>query len=484
MPTTIHTLKPCIAALILLLLVGCTGTPPAAPGPWPTPLPAPKPYPTIPPKRWWGGSARLTTLHLPGRVYQLALAVHPTENWPVIGAMHRFNLVTDPIQFFVAVFDPETASWSPLQQVDVGTARGASGPFGSIAVVVSGNREVHAIYGMAGDGEAGLYDTVSRDFGRTWSAPQQIATNCWDVSDAAGTVDGQIVVLGHCYHETGSGDPIPDTTLIVRRADGTWLAPQTTGVPGWFGAIALAGDGRDALATAWVTAKGAGQNEQIIYLISKYLINERDGWSVRTRQVEAAGIPSGEMGDSHWHPRHLTFTRIFPNGQATTGIVFVWSGQYRASAYALVSLDGGLTWGDVEPIVWQPGEDRVSGHYTQYVTPAYDPAADRLVAIWTCCGDSGHDEPSTHYASWSVPGSGNWQPAQGPGSYTPRIPLITGARQSGPIASEMAPGARMTWLAWVERARQVEVRTLDLNTIIPPGEYPPATPQPTMRGLP
>src|SRR5207249_9727838 len=137
-----------------------------------------------------------------------------------------------------------------------------------------------------------------------------------------------------------------------RTADGTWLPPDPTDIPGWFGAVAIAGDGRDALATAFVTAKGIGVNEQIVYLISKYLVNQGAPWQVRTIAVAPPGVPNGEAGESHWHPRAFAFSRPYPDGTIRTGLIFTWSGQYRASAYALISLDGGLTFGPIAPIVY------------------------------------------------------------------------------------------------------------------------------------
>ena len=93
---------------------------PAAPGatliPWPTPVPNPPPYPTMEPRRWVSGSDRLMTMHLPGSVYALDLAVHPTEGWPVVGVTQRSWGM--PIQAFVRIYDPRTQDWGVARQVD------------------------------------------------------------------------------------------------------------------------------------------------------------------------------------------------------------------------------------------------------------------------------------------------------------------------------------------------------------------------------
>lgn len=39
-----------------------------------------------------------------------------------------------------------------------------------------------------------------------------------------------------------------------------------------------------------------------------------------------------------------------------------------------------------------------------------------------------------------------------------------------------AHNSRFIWITWVERQKQVEVRSLDLNTVIPISAYPTATP--------
>src|SRR5262249_54931044 len=153
----------------------------------------------------------------------------------------------------------------------------------------------------------------------------------------------------------------PHATQIVRTADGSWLPPEATDVPGWFGAVAIAGDGRDALATAFVTAKGRGEHEQVMYVLSKYLVNRDAPWEVRQFPIAPLGVPAGEAGESHWHLRALAFSRPQADGSARTGLILTWSGQYRASVYALVSLDGGLAFGLVIPVVYSPGHVQETG---------------------------------------------------------------------------------------------------------------------------
>jgi hypothetical protein len=168
----------------------------------------------------------------------------------------------------------------------------------------------------------------------------------------------------------------------------------------------------------------------------------------------------------------MTFARVLPGQAPQPGITFMFSGRYRASAYALTSLDGGHSWGNVEVIAYHPGNSQETGQELAFVTPGYDPAADRLLALWVCC----NKDAATHYASWSIPGSGVWQPDQGPANYSTAVPVILGSRAADMTVSAQAANGRVTWLAWIEQDKQIEVRSLNLNQIVPVGEYPTPAP--------
>jgi hypothetical protein len=139
----------------------------------------------------------------------------------------------------------------------------------------------------------------------------------------------------------------------------------------------------------------------------------------------------------------------------------------RPGLFAMTSLDAGRSWGEVEAIHTPPADQA-----TLFAPLAYDPVADRLVAIWTCCADARWDVvPSTHYARWSVPDSGVWLPAA---SNDP--PLALGSRVAAQTVAAQPANSRRTWLAWVEQQQRIEVRSLALNQLIPVDQYPAATP--------
>jgi hypothetical protein len=264
-----------------------------------------------------------TTFRLPGRAYQLDIAVHPTENWPAVAMMQAFNLTTDPMAVYVRVFNPLSRRWGVAQQVDTGESSAGHDRFGAIVVGITGDRAVHAVWGASDDALHSLWTSSSTDYGATWSPPRRLADFCWFPDDMATTPDGQIVVAASCYTRSGSAAPVPRTTLLVRRADGVWLPPAQLDLAGWFGSVVIAGDGRDGLATALVTAHGVDQDIQLLYLVSKFLINS-GGWTVATRHMAPAGIPAGEAGNYSCNLRGLAFTYFTPDAQPHTGLVFMW----------------------------------------------------------------------------------------------------------------------------------------------------------------
>jgi hypothetical protein len=348
-------------------------------------------------------------------------------------------------------------------------------------VGITGDDTVHVVWGGSDEGSAGLWTSQSTDYGETWSAPLRIATSCYFANAMATTASGWIVVQATCF-TGGRADPQPDSTLIVRREDGTWLPPSSTGVPGWFGTVKIAGDGPDALATALITSHGAGQDTHVAYLIRKYLRNA-GGWEVTTRRIAPLGIAEAEAGEYHFNLQSLAYPRHYGDGTVRTGITFMWSGRRRASAYALSSFDGGRSWGEVEPIVSYEGNSEETGRRIEHVVPAYDVVADRLLAIWVCCGDPREHQSATHYASWSVPGSGVWHAslqakADDPPDLAPDQPvqLALGGRSVSDMAATLASNSRKTWIGWIEDRQEIKVRSFELNQMIPVDQYPTPTP--------
>jgi hypothetical protein len=312
----------------------------------------------------------------------------------------------------------------------------------------------------------------------TWSAPQAIADNCWAADDMATSAGGWIVVTANCYTPRSGGDATPQATLIVRRPDGIWEAPVRLDIPDWYGAegvVAVVGDGDNARAVVLRFGLLDRPNAQV-YLVSKRLADS-GGWEIVARDI----IPPSDLsGAHHLHAAGLAFPRALPDGSVRWGVTFTWVGDSVTGAWALTSLDGGLSWGSAEPIVFHPGASLGRGFTVGWAVPSYDPAADRLIAIWTCCAEATYTSaPSTHYASWSVPGSGVWFPNQLPGSSDPLIPVVLGSRSAWTTASAQGINARVVWVAWVEQGNQIHARTLNLNQIIPADAYPTPTVPPT-----
>lgn len=450
--------------LLSLALAACGMQPPAAEQP-PTPLPAPPPYPTMEPRRWLGGSDPQAVFQLPGTTFDLHLAVHPTQGWPAVAIVQRFSESREPIQAFVRVLNPRTRVWSAAQQVDIGASSNGMDRFGSALVGITGDGQVHAVWGSS-DAEGGLWTSTSADYGASWSPPRRLLTNCWAALDMATTPSGQIVILASCYTTPDR----PHTTVLIRDGGGTWLPPQTVALEAWSGAIAVAGDRQDLRMTALIMPLNAA-DRSTGYLLGKYLADPGP-WQVRPLRLSTTG--AGDADTVRIRARHLSFTRPLPNNQVSTGLSFTWSEAERAHAYAITSLDGGLSFGPATPIAIDDSlAGTGAGAPAVFAAPAYDPVADRLAAIWICCRDATSARvPATHYASWSEPGRTSWSPAPG----AARTPTIIGSRSSHHLASAQAPMSRWVWLAWVEGANEITVRSYDLNKIIPVEQYPTATP--------
>lgn len=398
----------------------CPPAPGATQVPWPTPVPNPPPYPTMEPRPWQGGSDQQTTLFLPSNVLTIDLATHPTESWAAVGAVvwsgHR-----DPERAFVSVYHPQSRVWSPTHQVDIGPAQ--LGRYSrTVAVAISGDRTVHAVWGMSdpdfrdNDPPSGIWAGSSANFGTSWSPPQRIASDCRRVNDLAATLDGALVAQLVC--NDGPDRSVP--AMVVRRPDGTWLLPERLPIPAWYfseGSLVIVGEGDDARAVGILFAGQGGL--PMAYLISKRLAGTGP-WHV---EVHPLAAPGGALGERMWHVRGLVFERPSGDPQAAPGIIFTWADAEAGGAYALTSLDGGQTWGEVERIA----APQTAGEQIAFVAPAYDPAADRLVAVWTCCAFALFATPeTTHYASWSVPGSGVWRP----GADAARVPTRRACRWS------------------------------------------------------
>jgi hypothetical protein len=267
--------------------------------------------------------------------------------------------------------------------------------------------------------------------------------------------DGQLAALLSCFSATWDGP-----ALLVRRGDGVWGTLQPVRVPSWYGAdgaLVVLGDGPEAR---------AGPAGRTVYLISRRLADPGPARVIRV-PVPAAGLPA----DSRFqHTQARGFTRPGPDGTPQPGVIFTWTAPESGRAYALTSLDGGASWRPAETVVALGGPRRVP-----FASPAYDPAADRLLVLWTCCDDALFEtRPSSHYASWSAPGSGVWHTA----SASAPVPLALGSRAASSSAVGQAQGGRTAWLAWVEAQRQLEVRSFDLSQVLPAEALP--TPSPTV----
>lgn len=442
--------------------------------PWPTALPTPVPHPTLEPEPILGGSDMRTLMQLPGIVHHLDIAVHPSQGWPaVITTQHGWQGWDDADhrRIYVQVYNPRAKMWGQAQQVNLPPEDGNAN-YGGAAIAITGDGVVHVAWGGAFTPGKPVYYTNSSDYGRTWSTPTQIGHDCYHVQDMAATSDGQIVVLALCTPVEGDFKVWPG--LIQRKADETWLPPaEFPHVDGRWGSLVLTGEGAEARAVAMFTHHGY----QDANIIQKQLI--ADQWQIqRTSVAPPAGTvnPDG----TYYLNRGIAFRR--PNGEF--GVIFTWSVYGGNAIFAITSLDGGRTWGPVETVVAHAAGTEGNSPPpldSRWSTPAYDVLSDRLIVVWVGRDvTTPYPQAATHYASWSVPGSRTWSPAQLPGNYQPLIPLVSGAERASTTASAQTGNASYFWLTWIDAMQIIKVRSVDMNLIIPVDQYPVATPRPTL----
>ena len=447
---------------------------PSAPGaPVATPYPTPVPYPTQHPIIVNAGNDLVTALELPF-LHHVDVAVHPSAGWAAVASVwtddYHGSDGGPSRRIFVRVFSPVANTWSPARQVNPPPTEDGNGLYGGVALGITGDGTVHAVWGGAFTAGKPVWYTQSRDYGTTWSTPQQIGAGCYSVANMATTLDGQLVVLALCTPATAFA---VRPGLIVRRADGTWLPQEDIAVDGRWGSVVVLGDGPDARAIALLTSA----NGSVGHLLQKRL-GAAGAWQVRriTLAPPAGLYPASATYYLH---RGMTFRR--PNG--SDGILFTWSVYGGNAVHALQSLDGGQSWGSVETIAAYratPGAGAAApppDH--RWSAPAYDARADRVIVLLVRTDQDGvvpWPGNGTHHAFWSVPGSGVWTPRQGPAVYEQAIPLVSGATSASYTdAGQMANGSFL-WLAWVNRWQQLQVRSLDLDLIIPPEQYPQQDP--------
>jgi hypothetical protein len=447
----------------------CPPPPGATAVPWPTAVPPPAPYPTIAPRTWAGGSARQTTLHLPST----ATAAHPSEGWPAVASV-VWSGNRDPDRVLVSVFNPHVNQWSSARQVDLG-ASGIGRYSRTVAIAITGDRVVHVVWAMSdpdfqdGNPPAGVWTASSADFGQSWSPPARIATDCPRVNDAAATPDGVIAVQLICDAGQQAGVP----TMLIRTPDGGWQAPERLPIPVWpysDGSVVVSDQGASAQIVSVTLAGSSGR--PIATLARRPIAG--GAWQLQSREVAVGAEIGMRMGSVHG----ISYDRSAPDGTLQPAISFTWTGMDAPQGvYALTSIDGGASWGQVEPVFFLG----LSGSQLPFAAPAYDPAADRLVALFTCCADARWAwVESTHFARWSAPGSGVWPPPGGEAA-NQLVPLALGSRAAAQTVTAQAPGSRSVWIAWIDTLQRVEVRSVELNQIIPVQEYPTAVP-PTIAG--
>ncbi len=445
----------------------CTPAPGAPTlAPYPTQVPTPVPYPTQHPIIVNGGDELTTALEMP-RLHHVDVAVHPSEGWAAVASVWPDDEPSRRV--FVRVFDPEARAWGIARQVNPPPAEAGNGLYGGIALGITGDGATHVAWGGGMTPGQPVWYARSGDQGVTWTAPQQIGEGCYRVETLGTTLDGHVVVLASCSDAGGSA---ARPGVFQRSVDGAWLPHVIFPVDGQHSSLVVVGDGDRARAVVLaVNVHNQGQ----AWIIQKRL-SDPEPWQIQAIDLSP---PPGLYGDtaSYYLFRGTTFHR--PDG--ADGIMFTWSIYGGNAIHAVVSLDGGQSWGAVETVAAYRRDDDPDNPPPdhRWSAPAYDARSDRLVVflVRRDLDDVPWPGNGTHYAFWSVPGSGLWKPQHGPDIYEPVIPLVSGATSASWTDTAQMSNGSFVWLAWVNRWKQLQVRSLDFSLIVPPDQYPTPIPR-------
>jgi hypothetical protein len=405
-----------------------------------------------------GGSGQKTTLQLPEAVLALDLAVHPTEGWAAVSAV-VWSGNDNPERAFVSVLNPQTRTWTPAHQVDIGPA--ALGRYTrTVEVAITGDGVVHAVWGMSdpdfGDNDppARVWAAESRDFGASWSAPVVVGEDCRRVNDLAATLSGWLVAPLVC----NAGPEQLEPAVATRSPAGAWSLERLPGAVWYFseGATAIIDDGEGERATI---AFLSGPNGQVVapprMLMYTRHLDAAEAWQPSTLDIDVPGLAEGAR------TRGAQALVYRPTGATADRITITIVDADGSAVYAIHSSDGGRSWLAPELV----GAPQAGGEQFAFAAPAFDAVTNRLIALHTCCreGGWGNATAATHFARWSVPGSGMWADPT-PGE---RVPLVLGSRAAGETVVAQARNAPTTWVAWVEGGNAVEVRSFALGTLLP-----------------
>ncbi|PDW01179.1 hypothetical protein [Candidatus Viridilinea mediisalina] len=440
----------------------CTPQPGETLEPWPTPWPTHAPVPTrTNADHQFPVVDRQSLMLLPNPIFGMSLAVHPTEGWPVVAAVDvPFGQRGAVPRVFVRVYDPARGGWQPTQHVS--THASAPERSRTVAVAVAGDGAIHVVWGVTEFPAMGLYASTSRDRGQTWSAPHLLGSYR-AVLDATATLDNHLFVLA-LRHEAAA-----DVDLFHRTPDGVWQPKQTVPTNGatWSssaGALLVVGDGVPGVQRALVAAVTTYGSRVDLY---------RKGWDDATWTMQHRMVGQEAL----WTIRGVSVDLPDANGGGVSSLVGLqMNPRFGAGGvYALTSRDGGVQWGEAEEIV------RADGATIEAVAVAADPVAQAWISVWTCCAGGlwGNGE-NTHFASWRTLDAPAWKPA----SFAERVPLVSGGAAVGSVAIAQPRNLPIVWMAWVENAHEVMIRTLDVRRIVPTLAYPTPTPTSPPGGAP
>lgn len=343
---------------------------------------------SVPAARWFRPTPRpavdtatqLTNLsNLPGYDRAPSVAVHPTDGW---AAVVWANVLpdSDEANVYVRVQDPVSGEWQPGISVNTLPAmQYADHP--TLAIDVEDR--IHVLF--AQDGHK-VYYSRSTDYGRTWTAPERVATPTagGDGMALRAAVDDADVL--HVVYIAGDcGFDCFHTWYVQRPAaakPGTAWSSPTRPLPGTKHLRAdLVTFGRRVMVSA-ACPKGCGTSRPVVAI--------RDaGGAWKERRI------GGNVTHDDWEINWISAVRAGENR-----VCVAWSHYAHSGTYSSCSFDRGDTWEAAKPIIeTYPAQDGADSGYTPSLL--YEPLSDTLMAV-QIYAQAGDGDRQTIYPVFSI----------------------------------------------------------------------------------
>ena len=299
------------------------------------------------------------------------MAVHPADGRVVLGWVSWGNSVNDDLQDSgqvwvraqvagaMALDQVASDNWQPAMTINPKTAP-VNRLVGGLGLTFALSDTVVAAWG---DGRTTIYTATSHDAGATWDFPMVLGTFAYQV------VDLQVDLYGGLHLLTLTPHP-HSLRYSYRPPQGDWQP-------------ARAFDARSKHLKGALAVLTFPDGTVRRFVVSTVVGDIRLAWSDDGVIWQPVPVPTGTF----MHERQPDFPAILAAPRDAGDVVVVSWSQYSAGGlFAMVSTDGGATWGPQEQVVQYlpdgscPRNEGVSCGF--HPSLGYSPATDRLALVW------------------------------------------------------------------------------------------------------